>query len=145
MEMTWYTRELPVLIAAIEYLEEHDYERTLQAFHLAPVVGMDATEVGKALKAMDGTYVRISLTGQGLPGALVHEVYSAGRRAAGQWPTPELVAQKLVTGLETAAATEADPEKKSKLRQTADFLGSAGKDLLINITASVIAKQSGID
>lgn len=144
MEMTWYTRELPVLAAAIEFLEEHDYDRHPQPIDLAPMVGLEPMEVAKAVKLMDGEYLRAELDLVGLSAITVREVYPAGRRAAGQWPTGELVAQQLVAGLEKAAETETDPERKSKLKQTAVFLGSSGKDLLINIAASVIAKSAGL-
>lgn len=144
MEMTWYTRELPVLTAALQFLEEHDYGLLPEATDLAPIVGLDVMAVAKALKAMDGEFIRTTTTFEGMPGTTVHEVYPAGRRAAGQWPTPELVAQRLIAGLEAAAAEEANPEKKSKLKQTALFLGSSGKDLLINLVASVIAKGAGL-
>jgi hypothetical protein len=144
MDMTWYTRELPVLTAALQALEDNDYQHFPKATDLAPIVGLDATEVGKALRALDGEYIQASTDLTGLPGTSVHEVYPAGRRAAGQWPTPELVAQRLIAGLEAAAAAEADPEKKSKLKQTAVFLGSSGRDLLINLVASVIAKSAGL-
>lgn len=144
MEMTWYARELPVLVAAIEFLEKHDYGLLPEATDLAPIVGLDVMDVAKALKLMDGEFIRTSTSLAGLRTITVHEVYPAGRRAAGQWPTAELVAQQLVAGLEQAAEAEPDPEKKSRLKQTAVFLGSSGKDLLINIAASVIAKSAGL-
>lgn len=144
MEMTWYTRELPILAAALQLLEESDYDRHPGVNDLASAVGLPEIEVAKALKAMDGEYVRISTNLTGMTSATVDDVYPVGRRAAGQWPTPELVAQRLIAGLEAAAAEEVDPERKSKLKQTALFLGSSGKDLLINLVASVIAKSAGL-
>lgn len=144
MEMTWYTRELPVLNAALELLEEHDYDQHPNVNSLAPLVGLGERDVAKALRALGGEYLDVYTDLAGWDSAMVRDVYPAGRRAAGQWPTPEFVAQRLIAGLEAAAVDEADPERKSKLKQTAVFLGSSGKDLLINLVASVIAKSAGL-
>jgi hypothetical protein len=144
MDMTWYTRDLPVLTAALQFLEEHDYTLLPEVSDLAPIIGLDEMDVAKALKALDGEYLETHTTLGGLTSTTVEEVLPAGRRAAGQWPTPELVAERLVAGLEAAAANESDPERKSKLKQTSIFLGSAGKDLLINLVASVIARSAGL-
>ena len=144
MEMTWYTRDLPVLVAAVECLEDSERSSYPKAADLAPIVGLDEMEVAKSIKRLSGEYISTESGFEGMLGTTVNDVHPAGRRAAGQWPNAELIAQKLIAGFEAAAVDESDPEKKSKLKQTAVFLGSSGKDLLINLVASVIAKSAGL-
>ncbi|GAA4259852.1 hypothetical protein [Dactylosporangium darangshiense] len=142
MDMTWYTRELPVLEAAVQLVEESDSSDLVNVPALAEHTGLDRADVAKALRAMSGTYIETrSLSAEHI---VVAEILPEGRRAAGQWPTAELIVERVLAGIQQAADTEPDPEKKSKLKQTAVFLGSSGKDLFINLLASVIAKSAGL-
>ncbi|MEU4576086.1 hypothetical protein [Nonomuraea sp. NPDC023979] len=144
VESTWDRYDRPVLAAAIRYIEERNYQYLPQAYDLAEQLGLDAEEVGKALLRLNGEYIKTSLTGGGLPHAMVEKIYPAGRRAAGQWPSPEQMAEDLIARLQAAAEAEPDPEKKGKLRQTAAFLGTAGKDLFIEVLGAVVTNQAGI-
>lgn len=66
------------------------------------------------------------------------------RRAVGAWPTPESIADRLVSALDEAAEREPDPERKGWLRKTAAYLGSAGRDLAVEIGATAINRQMGM-
>lgn len=144
VEDTWSTIDLPVLRAAVKYLEDHDYQMRPQAFDLAPELGLEPMQVGKALMRLDGAFIEGEPAFEGLTGYGVKKIYPEARRAVGQWPTPESLAMQLLASLASAAESEPDPERRSKLKQTAMFLGSGGKDLLINLLASVIAKGAGM-
>jgi hypothetical protein len=144
-EDTWQVRDLPVLDAAVRYFEDRDRRGSLpQPHHLAPMVGMDVEDVSLALDALRDEYLDVEIGGGGLRNATVKRIYPSARRAVGQWPTPENLAERILVELQRAAETEQDEEKRSKLRQTATFLGSSGKDLLISILAAVIARSTGI-
>ena len=71
-------------------------------------------------------------------------VTPAARRVVGQWPTAESLAERLAVAFSEAADAEQDPERKSRLRQLASFLGETGKDLAAEIMAKVIMRQSGL-
>jgi hypothetical protein len=46
--------------------------------------------------------------------------------------------------MQVAAEAEPDAERRAGLKQALHFLGSAGKDLFVNILASVIAQGTGL-
>lgn len=144
MESTWETRELPVLEAVVRYFEEHRLDTIPQAFDLAPMAGLDPEEVGYALLSLQDEYLRIEMTGGGLKNTMVREVYPSARRAVGQWPTPESLAERILAQLEQAAEDEPDEEKRSRLKDASRTLRSAGRDLLINVIATVLTKGTGI-
>lgn len=66
-----------------------------------------------------------------------------GQRAAGQWPTPESVADRLAAALTDAAERETDPERKGWLRKTAAWMGGAGRDMAVEVGAAVVSRQIG--
>lgn len=141
MDSTWESVDLPVLEAAVRFVGDRGWAELPQEFGLAPMVGLDAEGVEKALLRLDGEYIVADRVGGGLPNIGVNKIYPAARRAVGQWPTPETVAERLLTALESAAEAEQDEDKRTKLRQVAGFLGSTGKDLLVNVLAAVIANR----
>lgn len=62
-----------------------------------------------------------------------------GLQKLGQrWSAP------LIRSLEQAAEREPDPERKGWLRKTAAYLGSAGRDLAVEIGATAINRQMGM-
>jgi len=144
MEPTWHDKDKPVLAAAVQYFEEHDYQLLPEADDLAAIVGLEAIDVGKALIRLDGEYLRVGRTMGGLEKAFIQEIYPSARRAVGQWPTSEDFVNRILAGFQAAAESEADTSHRSKLKDTAEFLGSDGKDLLIDLVASVMAKSTGL-
>ena len=70
----------------------------------------------------------------------VRGITDEARRAVGQWPTPEAVADRIVAALLEAAEREPDRQKQTKLRAAAETLGSFGRDLLVNVAANVATK-----
>jgi hypothetical protein len=145
MESTWAaTIDLRVLEAAVQYMEDNEYGKLPQAYDLAPSLKLSPEELGKSLLRLQDEYIDIYRPGGGLSNVGVQRIRASARRAIGQWPTAERVATRIIQDLDSAAETERDPEQKARLKQTAAFLGSSGKDLLINILASVIAKGTGL-
>jgi hypothetical protein len=96
---------------------------------------------GRALEALEGTYVGLS-TGMGGPESWnVGAVSAEARRAVGQWPTAESLITRLAEGFATAADREPDPEKKSRLRTVAGTLGGAGRDIAVQVASAVVEHQ----
>jgi hypothetical protein len=136
MKSTWEDIDLPVLTAAIQYIEDHDYGLLPQAGDLAPILGLTLIEVGKAIKRLDGAYLEMFGTMGGLGSYGVKQIYPEGRRAARQWPSPEGEAEKLIRELQEAADREPDPQRKSKLKAAGAALGDVG----VKVVGEVLAK-----
>lgn len=65
------------------------------------------------------------------------------RRTVGAWPTAESLADRLVSALTQAADNEPDEEKRGWLKKTALWLGSAGRDIAVDIAGTALAKSTG--
>jgi hypothetical protein len=145
MEDTWVSRDLPVLDAVVRLLDDGAY--TVAVIDIAGETGLDPNTVDRALDALHGPYVteyKKLMTG-GIPDTwYVTEVTAEARRVVGQWPTAESLAARLAEAFSQAADEEKDPERKSRLRQLAGFLGETGKDLAAEIIAKVIMRQTGM-
>jgi len=63
-------------------------------------------------------------------------VTDAARRAAGQWPTPENLVERLAQGLLDAADQEPDEQKKSRLRSIAEGLRGFARDVVVGIISN---------
>lgn len=118
----------PVLEAVVRLLDGGAWE--VRIADLASETGLDVKAVDRALEALTGPYVvdyeRLA-TGSIPDLWSVIKVTAAARRVVGQWPTAESLAERLAAAFSEAADTEQDPERKSRLRQLASFLGEEGK------------------
>jgi hypothetical protein len=115
--------------------------------HVADIAGragFTTAETGRALQAMEGVYVDLAMSMGGPESWSVQGVTSAARQAVGQWPSAESLITRLVEGLNAAAEHEADPERKSRLRQAASLLGGTVRDIATDIAAQVIGRSLGL-
>ena len=109
--------------------------------------GLDADQVEVALRALEGedppfiTKLERRASG-GI--SLVGRPTGHARRAVGAWPTPESIADRLVSALDQAADREPDDERKSWLRKSAAYLGNTGRDLAGPYGATAINRQMGM-
>jgi hypothetical protein len=138
---TWGPRDLPVLDATVSLLEEMDLPKVAA---IVERVGLSTSDVALALEDMDGEYVDLQMT-MGDPGSWsVRAVTPGARRAVGQWPTAEGLADRLAVAFGEAADDERDPERKNRLRQIASFLADTGKDVAAEVLAKVILRPAGM-
>lgn len=144
MESTWETRDIPVIDAAARYIEEHFLESFPNGGILAEMTGLSITEVGLALNEVNGHYLKVAITLDGPEYWDVTEIHPDGRRAIGQWPTPESLADRLVEALAAAAEREPDAERRGWLRKTAAYLAGAGRDLAVEVAAAVVTRSTGL-
>jgi hypothetical protein len=136
VEGTWVSRDLPVLDATVALLEEGmDLPEVVD---IAERSGLAAEDVGRALRAMDGVYVDLQVTMGEVGRWFVQGVTPEARRVVGQWPTGESLVSQLVEGLNAAAEREADPERKSRLRQAAGLLGGMARDVVVAVASGVV-------
>jgi hypothetical protein len=145
MEDTWVSRDLPVLDAVVRLLGEGNF--AVQVADIADATGLDTKTVDRALDALHGPYVseyQKLMTGGIQDSWYVTEVTADARRAVGQWPTAESLAENLAAAFSEAADDEHDQERKSRLRQIASFLAETGKDVAAEVLAKVILRPTGM-
>jgi hypothetical protein len=138
MKDTWANRDLPVLDAAVELVDEmYTSGRYPEGDDIAGHAGMDIQSVGAALNALDGEFIELQRTGDfgrwGIP-----RVTTAARRAVGQWPTAEGIVERLAAGMTRAAERESDPEQKRRVLTVARELGGAAKAIAVNVASEIL-------
>jgi hypothetical protein len=144
VESTWEGRDLPVLDAVVRLFDE-DVDVMPDVAQIAGITGRDPAEVHRALRALEGPFIHVPnmSVGASAENYLVDGVTAQARRAVGQWPSPELWADRIIRALVEAAEREPDEAKRTKLRAAADALGGFGRDLFINVIANVATKPIG--
>lgn len=140
MESTWEPRDLPVLDAVVRYFDEHPQGVMLRCEEVANLAGRDATDVYRALKTLEPTYVRLA---PGLGSPSVRGVTDQARRMVGQWPSPEVWVDRLVQALREAAEREPDPERQGRLRAMAEGLGGFARDVAVGVLSGGITQSMG--
>ncbi len=141
VEPTWFVRELPVLEAVVELLEEPDHLGAfVQVSQIVERTGIDAHTVHSALTAMEPVYVTVQrvLSGGDPNLYMVTGITAEARRAVGQWPSPELMVDSFLMALASAVDQEVDHDKKSRLRSAFDAITAVGRDVLVNVITSAL-------
>jgi hypothetical protein len=132
-EDTWTTRDLPVLRAVVD-INEQDGEYLTDANDIERATGFDGETVQRALRALSSYpshFEKVLETSAGIDS--VGPPTAEARRAAGAWPSPENLLERLIAALQYAAKDETrEPEERSKLKQAASVLGSLATQLAIN-------------
>jgi hypothetical protein len=140
MEETWTSRDLPVLDAVVQLLDESP-GGLLLGQQVVERTGMDPVDVERAVWALSPGYV---ILGQqmaaegGIGMQCLDGVTAEARRVVGQWPTGESLVDQLASGIAQAAEQEADPEQKRRLLAIARDLGGAAKTIAINVVSEVL-------
>jgi hypothetical protein len=139
---TWAARDLPVLDATVGLLEQ-SYMVTVT--DIAARTGLEAPVVAKALEALDPVYVdfRKTTTGGDPRFWYVFKVTPEARRAVGQWPTPESLANRLADELASAAQHETDSERQGLLSYAARLIGETLQEYTVRAAAGVLAPALG--
>lgn len=119
----------------------------MQSHEIAERTGLDHRTVITALFALANehpalfTYHDLSdMDGRDLA---VIDPTGEARRRVGSWPTPQSLADAIVEALKQAAETEADPERKTGLRRTVDFLTGVGSGVLTGVATAAMSGQLG--
>jgi hypothetical protein len=144
MESTWETRDLSVLDAAVRYLDEHPAQPGPTVADIAQQTGLKAEEVFRAVRALDGPYLDLRIRFGSPSPVRVLRVTDEARRAVGQWPSPDVWADRIVQALQEAADREPDQEKRSRLRATAEGLAGFGRDVLVGVLSGGITRGMGL-
>jgi len=147
--MTWETRDLPVLKAIIELTEEGIHY--IKPQQIAERTSMDGATIQRALAALAEEnppfFDHREANSFGDPSrnfVVVSKPTGHARRTVGAWPTPDFLADRIIDGLERAAEAEEDDDKRGRLKRTAAWFASAGRDILVDITGSAISTGMGM-
>lgn len=132
VQSTWLNRDLPVLEATISILTEHQHPHFVDVKTIAERAKMDAHDVFDALRDMNGVYVTLN-------SQLVMGVTPAARIAVGQWPSAEILSDRLLASFQAAEQAEADPVRKSKLRAISDGLTQMGQQVVVAVVSAAIS------
>jgi hypothetical protein len=124
----------------VRYFDEHPQGVMLRCEEVANLAGRDATDVHRALKTLEPTYVRLA-SGLGRPS--VRGVTDQARRVVGQWPSPEVWVDRLAQALREAAERESDPERQGRLRAMAEGLGGFARDVAVGVLSGGITQSMG--
>ncbi len=131
------SRDLPVLITVARLLEADDI---VQSSDVAAAVNLPERQVELALTNLSQRYLSVedasSFDGRDV---YVTGIRAAGLEAAGQWPTPETAADRLLAAISRLADAEpADSPRRPRLIAVRDGLLAAGRDVLVEVAGSVI-------
>jgi hypothetical protein len=98
---TWFSHDLPVLATTITLIEEMDHPGIVRVATIATRANLSPADVWKALLRMESEYVTLhKVMADGDPSPqMVSGVTPAARRAVGQWPSPETLADRLIAAL----------------------------------------------
>lgn len=79
----------------------------------------------------------------GAQGWRVERVFGRAMQVVGAWPTPDSLAERILSELRTAADEADDEPTRSRLRTALAVLGQGAVDTGTNLLAAVIARSIG--
>lgn len=143
LDETWLATDLPVLEAVITLLD--DGTRTVEPRDVARATALDAMTVDRAMNRLDGEYLVLSRERiQGSSGILgATAATAAARRAVGQWPSGDSLADRVLAELEERLDATTNEDERTRLVKARDALVGMGRDLLVDVTAAAITRQMG--
>jgi hypothetical protein len=145
MYETWVSRDLPVLAAIVEWRDADPMGIGPTLGQLSELTGFDGTDVLRAIRALDGTFISMQLMGGGgdLSPSFVTGIGAGARQTVGQWPSGESLVEQLVAGLRAAEMSESDPVQKGRLRAAVDALSGIARDVVVQVATSVVTRSIG--
>jgi hypothetical protein len=140
VQSTWFTRDLPVLEATISILTEPQHPGFVDVRTIAERAKMDAHDVFDAVRDMSGVYVDLQRNVSPDPnGQLVMGVTPAARIAVGQWPSVDILSERLLAAFHVAAQQESDPVQKCTLSAISDALTQMGQQVVVAVLSAAIS------
>ena len=139
MESTWEWRELPILGEALRRVDAG--ETSIPVGEIRDAVGLTQEQAWAGVRALaDAEYIEVrwGATATASVPAMIEMVKERARRELGSWPSAETILQSLVDALGEAAERESEPEEKGRLREAAEVIGGAAKDLAVAVIAAKI-------
>lgn len=134
----WAERDHPVLIATARLLDARG--GPLTSDEIADAANVDHERVVRALTNLANGFLEVQ-DASSLGGRDCYALGITGRglQAAGQWPTPEAAADRLLAALDQQIdnTVEGTP-RSSRLRALRDGVASIGRDVLVDVMGGVL-------
>ena len=143
MDDIWISRELPILVALVTRFDDPAVGQVRPA-EVVDLTGLDENAVLRGLTALceaRPAYLEFVPVDDRRAPAIIIGVTSIARRTVGAWPSPESMADRLVEALKRAAEQEPDPDRKSKLQQTALWLGGVLRDVAVRTAGTIVGRH----
>jgi hypothetical protein len=138
----WENRDLPVLRAIVDEFEDGEAD-CVTVEEIMARTGFDRPTVGRSIQALEGgqpTFVETDW-GFGDYNVTVNRVTERARRAVGDWPTPEDLADRFIAAYQRAAYSAETDEQRNAMRRVASIVGETGRGLLVEVMARVLTGQ----
>ena len=146
IESTWATRDLPILAAALRKVEAGGHS-VKQLEEIREELGLTPKELLAGLSALesaDPPYVEVEYmagwSDEHAGGGYVSAVSERTRRELGAWPSANGLLEQLIEALSRAAEDETEPDRRSRLRATADVLGGMARDIAVGAIAARLGR-----
>lgn len=138
LDDTWFSQDLPVLVAAIRILDERQGAVTVSS--LAESMGRDRDDVHRSVVRLADTYLKVSWAQRGSRPfiKLVSGSTAEARRAVGQWPNPDALVERLITELERRVETATDDEERTRWQKLLDGAKGVGSNALSQLVAQAV-------
>lgn len=139
VERTWETRELVILRAVFDALEEGGKASAVSAAARKAVPDLPAPVYMETIASLDeaGFLDATVMRGGGRIQAVhVNRLAERGRVAIGQWPGGDL-SDQLLALLRQRLEAEKDPEKRSRIERLLGAIGDVGKDVLTSVLSAL--------
>lgn len=137
----WTSRDLPVLIATVELLDEAA-GRPVDEKKIVAATGMDRDDVVRALVNLERRHLDVNLNkamGGQVVLAIVRGVTAAGLEASGTWPTPEDAVDRFLAALDRVIdETPSNTPKAGRLLAIRDGAKSMSRDVLVEVMGAVL-------
>jgi hypothetical protein len=144
IESTWAIRELPILAAALRFVDAGEAPRLAD---LCAETGLSPRDFRVGLEALanaDPPYVEVDWAGgwsdEKVGGFRLNDVSERTRRELGSWPSANGLVEQLVAALDQAAENELEPERKKRLSTTAGVLGGMARDIAVSVIATRLGR-----
>jgi hypothetical protein len=131
VEETWFSRDLPVLEAAVRAFDALAPRMIPEGKEIAEATGFGMQDVAKALIALDGEYLDVAKTAGDAAGWCIKRVRGNARRAIGAWPEPVRLAEQVIAAIDVAAEKALDGRFKPT------------REVVTTALAEVLARQLG--
>jgi hypothetical protein len=137
----WTRRDLPVLRWIVDQFQT-TADPDVSGESVATALDLAHDEVELAVQNLErGAYLaNITWT---FGGFYVGNITEKALRTTGIWPSAENV-DALVDALRQAEEAVDDPEEKTLIRRAARAVGSVSRDVMVDVMAAVLARQSGV-
>lgn len=133
----WLSRDLLVLRACVAAMDRENDLVMLDV--IANETGLAFEDVQRSVLALDRDRLVDGLKttdGTGTRAHAIRNVAGDAYRKVGAWPTPDTMADRLLTALEDLAEYSDDQVTRTKARKALDGLGSFSRDVLVAVVGT---------